>query len=259
MGGPLQAYYGQFSVNALTMAVGNVPNVNIAAGDYFSDGYTGEGTTQFAAAMQAGIRTIPTQTSANVTCPPSTGKFVIALTAASNISFLTDRLANIAGFSNGLVQPSTATHTAPSQARYVWRPSRAPSGHPVGIKDPLIPRSSTIYGRAPDGTTFSVVGSLAYDGYMEYHSLPAADVITPDSGTIYVDAQQWFKDVAHEGRPFRLIVNRSQYAATTDYTTCVWHEDGEDGEVGSFGAAVRRHFQSHNGLWAVRLPLAKKV
>ena len=257
MPGPIGSYLGQFSVNAMTLAVASTPNANVAAGDYYPAGYTGEGDS-FAVAVQTGIRTVPGQGNANVSLSQSTGKFTLALNVAANINLLTDRLANIMGFSNGLAQPSSAVHVAASQARYLWRPSRAPSALPLGFKAPLAPRSSTISGRAPDGTTFTVVGALTYDAVVEYQQLPAADVITPEAGTIYVDLQQWVVDVVHAGKPFRWLVNRDQYTDTTDYVTCVWGEDGQE-EVGSVQDYVGRQFESYNGLWGGKIPMMKKV
>lgn len=259
MPGPLGMYVGSFSANALTGQFydGSSAFFSVAAGDYYLAGYTGEGAGAFLATVQSGIRAVAGQGNANVSLNVSTGRVTVALNTARAINWTTDRLANILGVSNGLVQPSAATHVGANSARYLWRPSRAPASHPVGITEALSPRSGTVYGRSEDGTTFSVKGSKVQDGTIGYTQLPAADVIRPEGGTVYLDLRQWWDDVVHEGMPFRFVMNRDKYAATSDYKTCIWYEEGEE-EVGAFDERIGRTMKSYQGRWDVRVPLAEK-
>lgn len=248
---------GKFTVGAAndTITVG-AGSANVAAGTYYTSPYTGEATTQFTAALQAAIRTITGHGNANVVYYGSNCDFVIALNVAAAVTFDDASLATACGF-NSASLASAATHHSNRVPRYVWRPDRPPSGHPVDANVLWAPRSSTHYGRSIDGTTWSVAGSLTYDATLAFQYLDDNVVMTPAGGTVYADFQQFFEDVVHLGQPIRVIMNRAQYAATTDYKEATWHM--EDEELGSFTDYAARNIETYNGLWSVTLPLMKKV
>lgn len=254
MPGPLGEYLGRFSGLAWVMQV-NTTNITLTAGEYYPEGYSGESGSGFIQHVQTQIRTVSGQSSANVTRSQSTAKISINLTASANLHFYNVACANAMGFSNGQTQPAAATHVASGLPRFIWRPSKAPTSHGVDVKQ-WPTRSQTVYGRSVDGTTWSLKGSKLYDDVIEYQFLLANEAITPTGGTLYADFQQWVEDVVCEGQPFRWIMNRSQYAATSDYKQAIWHMDGESKEVGSLLDSIKRHWQSYNGQWSVRIPMA---
>ena len=205
--------------------------------------------------LQTQLRKFTGHGNANVTY--SSGAVTIACNVAANITFDDAQLAAILGFSTA-AQASAATHTSDQTPKYVWRPSRGLSGHPVDVNTFWSPRSSTVAGRSVDGTTWTREGSTVYDAEIEFKLLPAAEVCTPGTGTVGSDLQSFYEDVACKGMPIRIYKDRGTATNSDYWVEAIWGNE-EDDELGSFNDYADRHIRKWQALWGVTIPLMKKV
>ena len=252
---PLQELSGRFYITASndTYAIG-ADAFNVVSGYYYTSGYAGESEQQLCEKIQAQIRTIGTQTSANVNYYAN-GRIVIALTAAANLVFYDTPLADIMGMNT--IYASAAKHQGYRKPQYTWRPSRSLSHYPLSINTIWAPESTSIYGRSKDGSSWSVKGNLLHSGILRWTCLLEDEIITPRSGTNYAEYQQWWTNVIHAGQPFRIIPDRTAYAASNSYVEAMYAGEGES--IGGFLDLVGRHIREWNGLWDVEIPIMKKI
>lgn len=250
----LQQYLGRLHVGSDrdSFSVGATA-LTIPAGWYYLCGYTGEATAQLCEAMQALIRGIgATQDASTVVYDAATGRVTITLKTAATLTWTDSALGVLLG------NPATASgtlHAGTAQPRFVWRPSRALASYPTDGPTWWAEESTTLGVRAPKGTTYSVAGELLYSGAFAYRNLPSSDVIV-SSGCGYVPLQQFWRDVIHEGQPFRCYYDRTSAASANVFTARV--SGGEDG-IGSFLKIAQRAKPPYNGYWNVGLQLEKWV
>lgn len=206
--------------------------------------------------VQTKIRTVPGHGNANVTYDTSTGRITVALNVSATMN-MESALASALGFTT-TDYAAAATHTATQCPMHIWRPTRGMSDHPVDVNVLWQPRSSTVGGRAPAGTTYTRAGTKVYDAVIAFDKLPEADVITPSSGTIRRDLQAWYEAVPCEGMPIRVYPDRTAVANTDHWREGIWYEDDAE-EVGAFVDYASRHVTRWQNLWDVQIPLLKKV
>lgn len=193
---------------------------------------------------------------ATVTYSLSTGRCTIALGASGAIAFTSSQLAAIFGFTGD--QTAAETHVGTQTPRFNWRPATALAQMPGNASNIFVPRSNTTGGRAPDGTTYGSVGSILYDAKLAWELLAESLVLKPSGGTVGDDLESWFEDVPHNDQPFRLIVDRDSYSATTDFVVCKWGEDGQE-SLGGFEEYVDRERDDYQGLWNITIPTFKHL
>jgi hypothetical protein len=182
---------------------------------------------------------------------------LFTLNTAATLVFNDTDLADMCGFSNA-TQASAGSHASDQNCAYTWHPSKNLSDYPLDLTQFWAPRSSTILGRSIDGTSYTVAGSTTYDALLSVVHLPQAEVITPSTGTVGKDLQQFWLDVPAQGQPMRIVMDISSYAAAGDYKTGLWGSD-DDEELGSFLDFIGRTITQYQGLWDVEIPLMKKV
>lgn len=233
------------AATALTLTSGT--KYTVAAGDE-SNGLIDD--------VQTKIRTVEGHGNANVTYSTTTGRITIALNVAATLN-MESSLAAALGFASTDYEAS-ATHVGGMCPMHIWRPTRGLSDHPVDVNTFWQPRSSTVAGRAPDGTTYSRAGTKVYDAVIAFDKLPEADVVTPGSGTIRRDLQAWYEAVPCEGMPIRVYPDRTATANSDHWREGIWYEDDAE-ELGAFEDYASRHLQRWMSLWDVRIPLMKKV
>lgn len=248
-----QQFLGRFSINTsnnnLTVA-GTA--LTLTSGNYYLAGYTGESTDQLCEHLQAQIRTVAGHSGATVVYSGTTGQVTITLGATATISFTDAYLAYILGFSSA-TQSGADTYVSDQNPRYVWRPTIGASGHPVNLINLWAPRSTTRVYRSPNGTTYSIEGDELNDALIEYSLLPDDDVVTPATGTVYRDLQQFFRDVVHAGQPMRVYPDRT-VNTSADYKTAIFGRDDQE-IVGSFQDYIARWGSDYSGLWDISIPL----
>lgn len=248
-----QQYIGKMTISTENnqFSVGGTV-LTLTSGEYYLAGYTGETTDQLCEHMQAVIREGTTHSGATVVYSGTTGVVTITLDSSAELIFTDAPLAAVLGFSSAT--PGTATTFESDQnPRYVWRPSLGPSDYPGDLLNWWLPTSTTRNVRSADGTTYSVVGNLLYDCEFSYSFLPVADVITPSTGTIYRDLEQFFKDVIHNGMTIRCYPDRT-VNTSADYYTALFGRDGSP-IVGSFRQFIDKYSTEYNGMWNVTIPL----
>jgi len=238
---------------------GNTPTVTLTSGRYYLAGYTGESADQL-------VEHITTQivaeggAFANVVCSysASTGKvsFVAGAGANIDIAFTDTALRDLLGFAANITGLDDTAQTATNEARYVWRPDRALSGHPVGHGRVFRPESTTVVFRSKDGSINSVVGNTLYAGLLEYSMIAGARVYIPDGGSVNQELERFFEDVIANGEPIRFYPDRT-VNTSTDYVTLV--VGGGDGPIGAFDDFAQRHIASYSGLWDIGIPVIKNV
>ena len=252
-----QQYLGRFVINTSNNSLTvDGTALTLTSGNYYLAGYTGESTSQLCEHLQTQIRTVAGQSTATVTYSGSTGAVTIGLDSAVTVTFDDAYLAYILGFSSAS-QTGSDSYVSDQNPRYVWRPTYSASNHPVNLLNFWQTESTTRVTRSMNGTTYSIVGNELKDATIDYYVLPEADVITPSSGTIYKDFQQWFSDVVHEGQPIRVYPDRT-VNTSSDYVTAMFCEKGQE-TVGDFIKYARPYQDDYSGLWSVRLPLVEHI
>ena len=246
---------GQFTIGTSNDSFGMASQTAaLTAGTYYVAGDDSE-SNGLIDDLQTQLRKFTGHGNANVTY--SSGVVTIACNVAANITFDDTDIAGILGFDDAELA-SLATHTGTRVPRHVWRPSRGLSGHPVDINTFWSPRSSTVAGRSVDGTTWTREGSTVYDAEIEFKLLPAAEVCTPGTGTIYSDLQQFYEDVACKGMTIRIYHDRDSTASSAYWDEGIWGSEDDD-ELGAFTDFADRHFRKWQAYWGVKIPLMKKV
>lgn len=228
-------------------------NVTLTAADYYVAGYTGEapGTLQYVEHIQAQIRAAAGAfATATVLYDAATGLITIDMQVASAIVWVETDIRDNLGFTGNL--SGAGPFIATNQARYVWRPTLGLSDYPGDLTRWWGQDSTTISGRASDGTNYGAVGNILKQGDYEYMLLPESEVIT-DSSTVWESLEQFWADVPHNNMPIRCYPDRT-LSASTSFETGFW--TGPDGVVGVFhGKAAERWKQRYNGLWNVQLKI----
>ena len=268
-----QRYFGRFTIGTnnqdftVTDSDNSVPYaVQLTAGEYYLESYSGEGTNQLVEHTQAQIRDLGVKGAvdyggATVTYNATTDRVTIdfdTLPAASvDITWTDSDLKTLLGFTGA--QTGADTYTAAQSPRYVWSPSKCPTDYPLDLAQFWAPNSPTRAGRSKDGSSWSVKGTaVLYDAQISYELLDDSEVITPSTGTIYDDLQQFWVDVVHAGQPVRIYVDRSTSSAANTKTG-LWVPGEDDEPLGSFLQTVGRHIRNYNGLWDVDMRFEKYV
>lgn len=255
-----QEFLGRFYYNdaggSNDLSVGGA-SIDLDSGYYYLCGYSGESTDNLLEHIAATIGG-----GATVVYNHALKRVVFNLASPATLQINDTALQAVLGFTSGL-KSSASTHTGTVHPRYLWSPSQGASYHDVDYKTFWAPRSSTKYCRSANGVTYSVVGTKLYDCTLEFGLLDESEVITP-STALYEDFQQWYEDVLHEGRQFRVILDTTGLTtsyASTNYVTAMYGMPGSSGTepIGAFDAFANRHIDNYQGLWNVRIPLVKYV
>ncbi len=248
-----QQYLGRFYINSsLDSFTVDGTGVTLTSGYYYTAGYSGESADQLIDGVQTQIRTVAGQGTATVTYSGTTGAVTIALDSSVDITFDDAGLAAYLGFSSAS-QTGSDTYVSDQVPRGIWRPTLGAVNHPNVVENFWVKRSSTRILRSADGTSYSVVGNEFSDASIEYAILPEADVVTPATGTIYRDLENWLSDIVHEGQPIRCYPDRTENDSD-DYVTAMFGDDDTE-TVGSYADYFSRLASDYNGQWNVSLPL----
>lgn len=253
-----QLFLGQFTIGALDFTIGSTA-CQIAAGNYFMYGYTGESTDQFLEAIQAEIRAETSHTGATVAFNTSTERVTITLDSTDSITFDDTSMADILGFTSGSYS-GASSYTAEQNPRYSWLPelANADKPHYMSAANFWVPSSQSIVQRSENGTTYPLAGERIYEASITYKYLSTSNVLTPTTGSVYSDFQQFWNDVIHEAQPFRLVFDKTTYAASSDYITgIVGAPDSK--EIGSFQAFRERSIKPMMNMFNVNLTMFKYV
>lgn len=255
-----QQFLGKFSITTDTQnfSVGATA-VTLTTGRYYIVGYTSESTSQLCEHMQTQIRAIgATQDASTVVYSGSTGLVTITLETAATLTFTDTALATLLGYTSTSYSSATS-FVAERQPRYVWRPSRSAWDYPIDLYGSTFwaPRSTSLVGRSANGTTWGVVGDDIYDATLMYGALADTEVLTPRTGTTYVELQQFWLDVVHNTMPIRFYPDRTLNAAAS-VVEFMWGTDEGD-QIGSFTDYIERHTSTFNGLWDVEIPMMKYI
>lgn len=260
----LQRFFGRFTIgtDSQDFTIDTTPStgpfaVQLTANDYFLEAYTGEGVDQLVEHMEAQIQAADAAFgAAAVSYDAATDRVSINLATAGTVTWDDTDLRDLLGYTGNLSGGSA--YPAPQSPRYVWSPSKAPARYPLDLTQFWAPRSTTRVGRSKDGTSHSLPGPVLYDAELGYELLKDEGVITPASGTIYEDLQQFWTDVVHAGQPIRVYVDRD-ISSAANTKTGLWTPDDEGEPIGSFLQHVGRHLRNYNGLWDVDCRLEKLV
>jgi hypothetical protein len=172
----------------------------------------------------------------------------------TSVTWTDTALRDLLGFTGNL--SGSTSYTATNQMRYVWRPSRPLTRHPVKQSRFLAERSNTRVFSSNDGTARSLKGFDTYGGDFGYDLLEDSEVVI-DSSTVYEAFEQWWLDVPHEGMPFRAYPDRT-LNTSTDFIECRMMRSGSDEvELGKFEDYARRDEDNYDGLWSVDFRLVK--
>ena len=251
-----QQYLGRFYMEALTLTLNDGtynPTITIPAAYYYISGYTSEAQDQLVEAVTTAMAAETGFGAATCTYAAATGlvSFSFAITTTITFPAASAALKTILGY-DGTTTTGASTYAGTNQACYVWRPSRAPSGTPATVENFWDQGSTSLTGRSSDGQAYQITGNTYNEAEIEYTMLSEADTITPATGTIYQDLEQFFIDVAHTA-PMRIYPDRT-VNTSTDFVTALWGREGGE-PLGTFSGFAGRHLRSFNGLWDVTIPL----
>ena len=267
MANELQELFGRFYVGSTLDSFsvtdtggGGAQAVSLTNGWYYLRGYTGEATAQLIEHMQVQVRALGgVWADAAFSYSLSTGLVTLNCPSTTTVTWTwTDSgLQTLLGFTG--TQSGAKTYTATQVPQHNWRPSRTMTDYPGNLQNVWQPRSTSAVGRAPGGTTHGVVGpAVLYDAILTWDVLEEAEVLKPSGGTIGGDLESFFVDVVNETQPIRLVIDRTSYAAVTDYVTAVFGREGDE-TIGSFEQYRGRLLDEYQGLWTVNTPLMKYV
>jgi hypothetical protein len=264
----LQQYLGRVTIDDDTknFSVGAFA-ITLTTGNYYVTGYSGEATAQLVEHMQAQIRAADATLNASTVeydkdAITGVGPVVMSLDGSggpvvATITWTDSALQTLLGFTG--TQSGASTYTATNQPRGCWRPTLGWAEYPLNATKFWTPRSTSFAGASKDGTTYSTEGTLVNEAPMvRYENLPEADVITPGTGTIQRDLQEFWKQIAHKGQPIRIFPNRTLNASDS-YHTGLLVPFEEDEHLGSFTDFVGRRIRAYNGLWDVQLRFKEYV
>lgn len=229
---------------------GGAQTVTLTNGYRYVTGYTGEGTNQLCEDFTAKVQALGgNYHAATATFSTMTGKITLDFGGHNMAIVWTDGdLQTLMGFSG--TQSGAANYVATNKARYTWIPSRAMTDYPTNATNIWNPVSTTVGLRSGNGTTTTLAGDLLNETQIDFTFLTEAETITPATGTVYADYQQFWTDVFHAGEMVRFYPDKT-LAASTSFKTAVW--GGE--EVGSFRDMADRYTSKFNGLWNVTVPM----
>jgi len=251
-----QQWLGRFSIDSsLDNFSVDATAKTVTQGKYYITGYTAESTSQLCEHLTTQIAAVVA--SSTVVYSASTGKVTITFGSGTHTITWTDSaLGTLLGFT-GDCTPGAASFVATNEAKYCWRPERPMSQHSVGITNFWEPESTTIVGRSKSGAVYSVLGNDLYRCDVGYTMLADTRVITPATGSVNRELQQYFVDVIHRGELIRIYQDRTLAASTSFVTAVVSQGDGKP--IGRWADFAQRHLSNYNGLWDVRIPLVKYV
>lgn len=235
---------------------GGAQAVALTEGDYFMAGITAE--TQFLEHFQAQTRALGGNfATMTAVLSVSTGLITLDFDGTDTTIVWTDvALQTMLGFSGS--QTGASSYVATNTARYVWLPSFGMSDYPGNAQNIWLPRSTSISGVTPNGTTFGVEGNELNSARIEYEALDESEVIKPSTGTIFKDLETYFLDVAHKTQRMRVVVDKTSYTAATDYVTAMWGAP-RGGTLGSLTDSVGRNVSNFQGLWDITIPLNEYI
>ena len=251
----LNAYLGRIEVEAWQFVAGST-TYTLTAGEYYPRGYTGEATDQLCEHLTALLE--PRAGTPTVTVSLTTGLVTISWDGtATTVTWTSTDLRDILGFTGNLT--SATSHTSTYPMRYLWLPSLAPSNYPTTIEDLWQPRSNSRVFASPDGESHGRRGYESNLAVVTYDLLQASEVVhrnatydNEDNGTF----RSFFRNVAHNTMPIRILPDRSTYAASTDYHTGLFGRgDGEP--LGALDSYATPSQPNNHALWDVVMPLVE--
>lgn len=255
-----QQFLGRFEVTSSNDSLSLVNGtgtfaITLTNGFRFIRGKTSESTNQLTEDLTAkSIAADASLVGTTWVYDSSTGKVTATFPTNTAITWTDTGLQTLLGFTG--TQSGASAYTGTKQARYTWRPTRSLSVHPGTLQTAWGTRSTTRVIRSKDGTISTVVGNKLYESPLQWKLLPEADVITPSTGTVYRDFENFWKDVSAEGEILRYQPDRSDYAATAVHSGVI-APSGDEEELGLLEDSMERAFTSYNGLWGVSLVLYK--
>ena len=250
-----QAYLGRIEAQAWEFVAG-ATTYTLTAGEYYPRGYTGEATSQLVEHLTALLE--PRAGTPVVSVSLTTGLVTINWDGtATTVTWTDTELRDILGFTGNLT--SATSHVSTYPMRYLWLPSVAPSGYPTTVDDIWEPRSNSRVIASPDGSSHGRRGYESNLATLTYDLLPAADVVhhnatydSEDNGTF----RSFFRNVAHNVMPIRVLPDATTYAASTDYVTALFGRgDGE--ALGRYTDYAGPSEPTNYTLWDVAVPLVE--
>jgi hypothetical protein len=258
----LQRFWGKFAITATSKDFvindGSDHAIELTVGDYFIDGYTGEGTDQLCEHITDKIDDHVT----GATCTISHTTGIVTLDWNGNsvsVTWTDTALRDLLGWTGDL--GAATSHVAPNQAQHIWLPSRAVSTLPDNLTTWWSIRSTTKITRSKDGTTYSNIGNKLYDGVFGYETLSESEVIS-DSSTVHESLREFFEDVLHEGMPVRVFPDRTVNTSTDYITGHMIPPDAsaqEGATIGSWEDWKNRTSDEYQGLWNFTFQMIKSV
>ena len=263
---PSQQLLGRFSIGAdradfaFDDLVGNSRTATLTSGKYFIAGYTSESAEQLVEHIQTNMQAETGFGAATCTYDAGTGLVTFEFAVnPTTLTFTDAALGTLLGFTG--VQSGAAQYVGTTQARHVWRPQEQITRYSLLRATGYEPVSSSVVTVAPDGTSYSTAGSTRYEAVDEpllWNTLPEADGPTPTSGTIYLDFEQFFKDVVGAGEQIRYYHDRSNNTATDYVTILAVASEGPGKPIGRLSSFMARTDEAFDGLWDVTLPIVKQ-
>ena len=256
-----QALIGRFDITTDNQAHDVGGNALVTtAGKYYLAGYTGEGaTSNLTATLQVDIRAIgATYSKSTVTFDAATGFVTTTFINSGDTpvvttwTFTDTALGALLGYeSSPLSGASTYTSTIP--AKYVWRPNQPISDAPVDLTSVYAPFSATVVGATRGGKIVTAVQTTTFLAFLEWRNVSKANAILPSTGSINKEFVTYFQDVIAKGERMRYVIDRTTYAATSDYVTITAFpsEDPEPTSVGYVRDYMDRTIGNYQGLWDV--------
>ncbi len=250
-----QLFYGRFYQASTTFSIGS-DTLTTTDGYYYMDGVAAA-PTNFLGHLQTLIRAIgASQDTSTVTFDRSTRRVTITLETAATLSIA--NLKALLGYTDDSYG-SGKTFTTERSPKYTWAPLRGMSWFPLENNGAnfWVPKSFSPSGRSLDGTTFSIPKPILYSAEIEYFCLPKAEIITPVTGTIYEDFQNFFTSVVLSDNKFNFFPDSTK-STSSDVSNAAIGKDGEE-TIGSFTQYSTRHIRNYNGLWNLKIPMFKVV
>lgn len=243
-------------------------SVQLTSGDYFIEGYTGEATAQLIEHLQAQIRASHANFAAagssecTVSRSSSTGLITISFASGPVTVTWTDAaLGTLLGYTGNL--SGDAAYAATNTPKGVWRPTRTITSYPGDLTTWWAEESSSLITISKDGSTFAMEGNLLYNGLYEYELLTDSEVVTTSS-TVWSTFEKFWQTVVHEGRPVRVLPDRTAYTSAGEYVTgFILPADASPGDgpvtIGTVMEYRGRTIDNYNGFWQVAFKMAKQV
>ncbi|MGB0890445.1 MAG: hypothetical protein ACPGWS_09195 [Solirubrobacterales bacterium] len=243
---------GNFYATAQSMTIVTVGShpVSISAGLHYPWGYSGESTEQYLEAVEAGIQAAhATLSSAALSIDVSTGFVTIDLGTSGQITAMSSDLRDILGFDGVTIPTGTSqTHVGTEPMRYLWRPTKYISGHPVDRDQVWAPETTGQVVRSADATAYGIEGEDINETFLTWQNLPENDAIINPSSAASESFEHFYRDVLRGPKPFRYVPDRASYTSSS-YVECMLG----NGMVPRFTQLCRRIQPNTNVLWRVHL------